>query len=987
MIPPKLPPEEAARQAELDAAKILDTPPEAQFDRVTAAIAERLGVPIALVSLVDRDRQWFKSRVGLAATETSREVSFCGHVVADGQPLVVEDAQKDPRFVDNPLVVGDPNIRFYAGFPLTTTTGHVLGTLCAIDTSSHGLSEEDRQFTATMAELVSRTIELRIAAGERARLAFSNALHQLIESLQRSFIEAGAASQEWWRRALDGLIKVTGSEYGFIAEVESDEQGRYLRTHAVTDISWNEETQKLYASAQETGMVFRNLNTLFGRVLVEGQTVVANDVEHDPRAGGRPPGHPPLTRFLGLACGRGDQLSAVVGLANRVDGYSADLVADLEPAAIFIDACVVGVRNARRRRAAEANLSTIVEATADGIVTIDERGVILTVNGAVSTLFGYAPEECVGRNVSMLMGKPESEEHDGYIRRYLETGVKRLIGKRREVSARCKDGSSIWLDLSVSEIVLDGGQRGFMAVMHDVTARALEQQRLGASKAQLKAALEMAKAGYWELDIANDRFTFNDSFYKIFGTSVDQVGSYHLSGAEYATRFVHPEDRAIVGEEVRRALESTVLNYEREIEHRFIHSSGRVGYLFVRVFGTRQPGGPIEKLYGVIQDVTVHKSAEAARMRAEEQEQLNKKLAVRVEELNATRAVSALTSECVELVQRCVSIDEGIAVAARFLERMYSAANIAIYDYADATVSTDLVLRSNIHRFGESPVPEVLEPTDCWALRTRRPYHTVPGGLHAPCTHAHPGSASPGSESKPADGFNVCLPLMNIDRLVGLVSVTMPFASGSDEEARVARMVAQLETTIQSISGALATISLRESLQRLALSDELTGLPNRRAFVATGQKIVARARRSKEMVVVAMMDIDHFKQVNDTLGHEGGDRVLRQFAGAAQQFFRTDDLLGRVGGEEFGAVLLMKSAADAAPRLNAFREMVEATCRAGSKPVTVSVGFTVVQPDYRSGLEEALELADRALYAAKGGGRNRVVEQVVGESAEKERGA
>ncbi len=133
MKTPGVPRNEAARLAELQSYEILDTDADAAFDALTKLAAETMGVPVALVSLVDADRQWFKSRQGLAATQTSRDVSFCGHVVAEGVLLVVPDAFTDSRFADNPLVTAEPRVRFYAGVPLRTSTGVDLGTLCAID--------------------------------------------------------------------------------------------------------------------------------------------------------------------------------------------------------------------------------------------------------------------------------------------------------------------------------------------------------------------------------------------------------------------------------------------------------------------------------------------------------------------------------------------------------------------------------------------------------------------------------------------------------------------------------------------------------------------------------------------------------------------------------------------------------------------------------------------------------------------------------------
>ena len=124
---------EARRLAVLEAYQLLDTPPDPTLDTLTRLASRLIGVPVALVSLVDERRQWFKSRHGLEASETPREVAFCDHVVRSGEPMVVEDAMAYPRFRDNPLVTGQPHVRFYAGVPLQVPQGVVLCTLCAID--------------------------------------------------------------------------------------------------------------------------------------------------------------------------------------------------------------------------------------------------------------------------------------------------------------------------------------------------------------------------------------------------------------------------------------------------------------------------------------------------------------------------------------------------------------------------------------------------------------------------------------------------------------------------------------------------------------------------------------------------------------------------------------------------------------------------------------------------------------------------------------
>jgi GAF domain-containing protein len=127
--------QEAERLAALVGVAVLDTPPEPEFDALVQQAAARFGVPISLVSLVDADRQWFKAAVGLPASHaTPREQAFCDHAIREAEVMVVTDATADPRFADNPLVTGAPNIRFYAGAPLVLAQGARLGTLCVIDT-------------------------------------------------------------------------------------------------------------------------------------------------------------------------------------------------------------------------------------------------------------------------------------------------------------------------------------------------------------------------------------------------------------------------------------------------------------------------------------------------------------------------------------------------------------------------------------------------------------------------------------------------------------------------------------------------------------------------------------------------------------------------------------------------------------------------------------------------------------------------------------
>jgi diguanylate cyclase (GGDEF)-like protein len=155
---------EAQRLAALRRYDILDSPAEESFDRITRLVRSILQVPMAVVSLVDRDRQWFKSRQGMAAEQTARSISFCNHTIRGAIPLVVPDALADPRFAASPLVRGEPHIRFYAGMPLRTHDGYNLGALCAMDTRPRSPTPEQLEMLADLGRLTVDALELRQVA-------------------------------------------------------------------------------------------------------------------------------------------------------------------------------------------------------------------------------------------------------------------------------------------------------------------------------------------------------------------------------------------------------------------------------------------------------------------------------------------------------------------------------------------------------------------------------------------------------------------------------------------------------------------------------------------------------------------------------------------------------------------------------------------------------------------------------------------------------
>ena len=168
-----VPANEAGRLAALHAYAVLDTEAEGAYDDLTQLAAEICETPVALVTLVDAHRQWFKSKVGVDVSETPREFAFCAHTILESKVLQVPDATQDPRFKDNPMVIGAPGIRFYAGAPVYTPDGHALGTLCVVDRRARTLAPHQLRSLRVLAQSVSAQLEIRRKIGELAQVAAS----------------------------------------------------------------------------------------------------------------------------------------------------------------------------------------------------------------------------------------------------------------------------------------------------------------------------------------------------------------------------------------------------------------------------------------------------------------------------------------------------------------------------------------------------------------------------------------------------------------------------------------------------------------------------------------------------------------------------------------------------------------------------------------------------------------------------------------------
>ncbi|MCC7380502.1 MAG: PAS domain S-box protein, partial [Deltaproteobacteria bacterium] len=360
----------------------------------------------------DADRQWFKARYGLDAPQTPRDVSFCGHVVAAEAPLIVPDALGDERFADNPFVTGEPHVRFYAGFPLATPDGFVLGTLCAIDHAPVAITDRQRALLQRLAAVVVDRLELR----RRSRLLDARTIE--LETRQK-FFELSldllcTADDTLHFRELNPAWERT---LGWTLEE--------LRARPFIEFVHPDDLQRTIDEAS--------------RLLKDSAITVAFENRYQHKDGHWVP------------------LSWVSAVSGGVFYAAAhDLTAQREKAEALA--------------ASEQRLRGIVDHAVDAFVTINARGLIEHANPAVEKLFGYVPSELLGQNVNVLMPSPDREAHDGYLANYLRTGHAKVIGIGREVTALRKDGTTFPAELAVSEFHVEGAPH-FTGIVRDISER------------------------------------------------------------------------------------------------------------------------------------------------------------------------------------------------------------------------------------------------------------------------------------------------------------------------------------------------------------------------------------------------------------------------------------------------------------------------------------------------------------------------------------
>ncbi|MGB6065522.1 MAG: PAS domain S-box protein [Desulfomonilaceae bacterium] len=268
-------------------------------------------------------------------------------------------------------------------------------------------------------------------------------------------------------------------------------------------------------------------------------------------------------------------------------------------------------------RQSEALYRDLVENIEDLVCKHDLHGNLIFANSSSANFLGYDSADLIGTNLRSYLVPEVRDQFDAYLAAIQRDGCASglMIVQTKTGEKRIWEYRNILRRESATDPVVLG-------IARDVTDRKRAEEALLTSEAQLSNAAKMAHLGHWEYDVAKDLFTFNDHFYQLFRTSAEQVGGYTMSSADYARRFVHPDDIKVVGDEIRKAIETRDPLFSRQLEHRILYADGEIGYITVRFFIVKDNLGRTVRTYGVNQDVTERKGAEEALRQSEERLEL-----------------------------------------------------------------------------------------------------------------------------------------------------------------------------------------------------------------------------------------------------------------------------------------------------------------------------------------------------------------------------
>ena len=539
MTEPRIPRNETQRLRALHAYKILDTLAEQAYDDLTYLAAQICDAPIALISLVDRDRQWFKSRVGLDAEETSRKVSFCAHAIHHpGELLEVEDALEDQRFAGNPLVTGDPHIRFYAGMPIVDAAGLALGTLCVIDRKPRVLKQAQRRALKALSRQVMAQIRLS------SELAVSHNRSRYFESILES---AGGIIYELDANGIFTYV----NEY--MVDVTGRERETLLKTHFL-ELVIEEERAGVHEHYQDA--IRRRLpeTTLEFRVRQQSGVIIW------------------VSQSARLLYSAENRFERVIGLVKDI------------------------TENKRLQRDLVLN-QLAVNLSPVGICQVNEQARVVSFNQRYADLLGFSQDQLRQKHVYEF---DPNYDREGWRRHWQEMLDKKDM--HIETQFETADGSLRNVELR-SKMITYEGQSFIHAICLDVTQRKRSEAQLINYKDLLDKTNDVARIGTWEVDLVKNLPVWS----KVTREIHEMPEDYQPEFATAVNFYKEGENRETIARLFNRGVQEGI-GFDQELEI----ITGKGNPKWIRTIGIPlMKDGVCERIYGMFQDISEQKRAEA----------------------------------------------------------------------------------------------------------------------------------------------------------------------------------------------------------------------------------------------------------------------------------------------------------------------------------------------------------------------------------------
>ena len=448
---------EKLRLEKLRSLGLLDSHPDEFFDCITRVAATILNTSISVISLVDENRQWFKSRHGLEASETPRDISFCTHAVASGEQLVVEDAIQDERFAKNPLVLNDPNIRFYAGIPIKSIQGYSLGTLCVIDNKPKHPTEKELQALHDLAMLATKEIQFR----ERM-LTAQDTIDHAQNKFQSIFENAGVGIALMkpfgaWLEVNDELCQIVSYSKEELMSLSFQEL-----THPEDlnmDISLVEQLlhDKIDRYQLEKRYIKKDGASTWVEITVTKQCTSKGDVDYL------------IAIIIDIQAAKETEF-ALTALRKSLEEKVTQRTEELRQAnQSLLKAYDEKISSEQELQNKELELRTILANANDAYICMDAQGAITEWNKQAEYTFGWSQEEALGRKIEKLILVPD-QHHNAGISDYLLKRDSSLLGSRLELEAIRKDGIRIPIELQINALEING-QVLFTSFLRDITER------------------------------------------------------------------------------------------------------------------------------------------------------------------------------------------------------------------------------------------------------------------------------------------------------------------------------------------------------------------------------------------------------------------------------------------------------------------------------------------------------------------------------------